>query len=266
MPGSGKVIALTQQTGRKAWEWFVFPAWVRRARDVAEEFRLVEDRGAVWLVGAADPDLGLVYFGTGNGVPQHCRRHARRRQRISAPSWRSRSKPASCVGYQTIRHDIWEADIAESPVLFDGRSVAARKAIAAMRTDGYLFMLDRETGKPLMPIEERKVPQDRATILCQHSRILSAPSPCCPIARRAEAADPSGFEPAAFLPGSLDTPNLLTPAWGMRVVPMAFSPQTGYFYAIGNASLQWFRRAEDPKTLSSGRARCCCRATGDGGD
>jgi plastocyanin len=32
----------------------------------------------------------------------------------------------------------------------------------------------------------------------------------------------------------------------MRVVPMSYSPQTGYFYAIGNSSLQWFRRAEDP--------------------
>ena len=48
--------------------------------------------------------------------------------------------------YQVIRHDIWEADIAISPVCdaqVDGRS---RKAIAAMRADGYLFMLDRETG------------------------------------------------------------------------------------------------------------------------
>ena len=63
--------------------------------------------------------------------------------------------------YQVIRHDIWEADIAISPVLYDtqvdGRS---RKAIAAMRADGYLFMLDRETGKPLMRVEDRPVPQD----------------------------------------------------------------------------------------------------------
>ena len=63
--------------------------------------------------------------------------------------------------YQVIHHDIWEGDISESPVLYDtqidGRS---RKAVAAMRADGYLFMLDRETGKPLMNVQERPVPQD----------------------------------------------------------------------------------------------------------
>src|SRR5262249_3058036 len=44
-------------------------------------------------------------------------------------------------------------------------------------------------------------------------------------------------------------------SWGMRVTPMAYSPQTGYFYAIGNASLQWFRRAEDPYVFILGAGR-----------
>ena len=65
--------------------------------------------------------------------------------------------------YQTIRHDIWEADIAQSPVLYDAQiDGRTRKLVAAMRTDGVLFVLDRETGKPITPIEERKVPQDGA--------------------------------------------------------------------------------------------------------
>jgi plastocyanin len=151
--------------------------------------------------------------------------------------------------YQTIRHDIWEADIAQSPVLFDAQ-VGGRthKAIAAMRADGFLFMLDRETGAPLMPMEERAVPQDaRSHTAATQPYPAGADSvlPDCDEWKTREI--PRGFALGCFFaPASLETPNLLTPAWGMRVVPMAFSPQTGYFYAIGNASLQWFRRAEDP--------------------
>jgi plastocyanin len=124
----------------------------------------------------------------------------------------------------------------------------ARKAIAAMRTDGYLFMLDRETGKPLTSIEDRKVPQDARshTVATQPYPVGAEPVlPDCTEWRKERI--PMGFELGCFFaPASLDSPNLLTPAWGMRVVPMAYSPQTRYFYAIGNASLQWFRRSEDP--------------------
>ena len=75
--------------------------------------------GAVWLVGAADPDLGLVYYVTGNGVPQlGGRRAARRRICICARSIALDMKTGKLRWhYQVIRHDIWEADIAISPVL-----------------------------------------------------------------------------------------------------------------------------------------------------
>ena len=39
----------------------------------------------------------------------------------------------------------------------------------------------------------------------------------------------------------------------MRVAPMAYSQQTGYFYAVGNAWLRWRRRAEDPYFFSPDR-------------
>ena len=57
---------------------------------------------------------------------------------------------------------MWEADLAQPMVLYDAVvGLQARKAIAAMRADGYLFLLDRATGKPLMPVEERRVPRDK---------------------------------------------------------------------------------------------------------
>ena len=53
----------------------------------------------------------------------------------------------------------------------------------------------------------------------------------------------------------MQKPNILAPNYGMRVAPMAYSPQTGYFYAAGAAGLTWLRRAEDPSFFSTFNAR-----------
>jgi quinohemoprotein ethanol dehydrogenase len=248
----GKVVALEAQSGRKAWEWFAVPGPGERGYETwpKNTDAWKTGGGAVWLVGAADPDLGLVYFGTGNGVPQYAgdTRAGENLYLCSVVALEIKTGKLRWH-YQTIRHDIWEADIAQSPVLFDAQiNGRSRKAIAAMRTDGFLFMLDRETGKPLMAMEERKVRQDaRSHTVATQPYPVGADSvlPDCDEWRKQPI--PSGFELGCFFaPASLDSPNLLTPSWGMRVVPMSYSPQTGYFYAIGNSSLQWFRRAEDP--------------------
>jgi alcohol dehydrogenase (cytochrome c) len=248
----GRVVALDAQTGKKAWEWFAVagpgdPGHETWPKDT-DAWRT--GGGAVWLVGAADLDLGLVYFGTGNGVPQYSG-DTRAGDNLYLASVVALDIASGKLRwhYQTIRHDIWEADIAESPVLFDAQvGGRTRKAIAAMRADGYLFMLDRENGKPLMPMEERKVGQDRRNHTAATQPYPVGAEPVLPDCDQwKKETIPSGWILGCFFaPPSLEMPNLITPSWGMRVVPMSFSPQTRYLYAIGNSSLQWFRRAEDP--------------------
>ncbi|HYP07431.1 MAG TPA: PQQ-binding-like beta-propeller repeat protein, partial [Bryobacteraceae bacterium] len=62
--------------------------------------------------------------------------------------------------YQTIHHDLWDWDLPCAPILFDmvqnGRKI---KALAQPTKSAFLFVLNRETGKPIWPIEERPVPQ-----------------------------------------------------------------------------------------------------------
>jgi glucose dehydrogenase len=68
----GKVVAFEGKTGKKAWEFFVVPSPDEAGHETwppTDTYKV--GGGAIWLVGAADPDLGLVYFGTGNGVPQY---------------------------------------------------------------------------------------------------------------------------------------------------------------------------------------------------
>lgn len=60
--------------------------------------------------------------------------------------------------FQTVHHDIWDYDLSAAPQLItvdhDGKKV---DAVAVAGKNGFLYVLDRETGKPLWPIEEREV-------------------------------------------------------------------------------------------------------------
>ena len=65
--------------------------------------------------------------------------------------------------FQAVHHDTWDYDLAAPPVLFDvtvkGKKVPALAQLSKM---GMLFILNRETGKPIYGVEERKVPVDDA--------------------------------------------------------------------------------------------------------
>ncbi len=62
--------------------------------------------------------------------------------------------------FQTIHHDLWDADPPAPPGLFDfvrnGRTV---RALALTTKSGYLYLLNRETGEPIVPVQERPVPK-----------------------------------------------------------------------------------------------------------
>jgi quinoprotein glucose dehydrogenase len=61
--------------------------------------------------------------------------------------------------YQVVRHDLWDRDLPQAPVLVTvrhgGREV---DAVAQATKSGHVFVFDRETGQPLLPLEERSVP------------------------------------------------------------------------------------------------------------
>lgn len=57
--------------------------------------------------------------------------------------------------YQTVHHDIWDMDLPVNANLVQWRG---KPAVAQITKQGYVFVLDRETGKPLLPVEERPFP------------------------------------------------------------------------------------------------------------
>lgn len=246
----GQVVGLDGKTGREVWRWFAVPApgepgsetWPKTA-----QWKF--GGGALWLTGVADEEAGLVYYVTGNGVPQLSGEQREGNNLFVCSIVALDMKTGKLKWhYQTIRHDIWEADMSISPVLYDaqagGRTV---KAIGAIRPDGYVFSFDRVTGKPLTKLEERKVLQDRFQKTAATQPFPAGAEgvlPDCDWWRKQPI--PKGFEVGCYYQAvSLDKPNVLMPYYGMRVAPMSYSQQTGYFYAVGERSLRWLRRAED---------------------
>jgi quinoprotein glucose dehydrogenase len=67
--------------------------------------------------------------------------------------------------FQVVHHDIWDADVANPPLLLDirqgGRTIPA---VAIMSKSGLVFFMDRVTGKPIYGVEERPVPQSEVPI------------------------------------------------------------------------------------------------------
>jgi alcohol dehydrogenase (cytochrome c) len=254
----GQVVGLDGKTGREVWRWFAVPApgepgsetWPKTA-----QWKF--GGGALWLAGVADEEAGLVYYVTGNGVPQLSgeNREGNNLYLCSVVALDMKTGKLKWH-YQTIRHDIWEADMSISPVLYDaqvdGKPV---KAIGAIRPDGYVFTFDRITGKPLQKLEDRKVLQDKfqKTAATQPFPVGAEPVlQDCDWWRKTHTM-PKGFEVGCYYQAvSVDKPNVLMPYYGMRVAPMSYSQQTGYFYAVGERSLRWLRRAEDGYFFSTG--------------
>jgi len=114
-----------------------------------------------WSTSSADEKLGLIYLPFGMGaVDQYGARRPPTTERFAtsvvaldaasgAPRW----------VFQTVHHDLWDMDVPAQPALVDlnvgGRAVPA--LVQSTKT-GNIFVLDRRTGQPIVPVEERPVP------------------------------------------------------------------------------------------------------------
>ena len=201
---------------------------------------------------AVDPNLGLVVFGTGNPMPA-LGGEARAGDNLFANSAIALDLRSGVYRwhYQLVHHDLWEADLGTPLVLYEAQVHGkTRKAVAVMRTDGYLFLLDRRTGRPVFPVEERRAKQnERLKTAATQPFPVGADqmgSPCV----ESELV-PAGFKlGCAFDPVDVDRPNLMLPKYYARSAPMAYDPVTGYFYATGTVGAAWFKRFDDPYFLS----------------
>jgi PQQ-dependent dehydrogenase (methanol/ethanol family) len=243
----GRAVAYESRTGKFLWSFDVVPGPSEQGHETwpADSDIWKYGGGAIWTTPSVDAELGLVYLETGNAVPQFGGELRPGNNLFNNSVVALDIKTGKMRWYfQAVHHDIWEHDLSTPLVLydamFDGR---VRKALAAMRTDGILFILDRETGKPLAPVEERPVRQDA----------FLKTSPTQPFTIGADRVGPGCVEkdmiPPGFIAGcyfdpiSTDRPNQFLPHMNMRQTPMAYSPETNYLYAVACVNPAWMKRA-----------------------
>jgi quinoprotein glucose dehydrogenase len=194
---SGCVRAFDARTGALRWRWDPIP---RDASDPARKTWAgdsADHTGAAnaWSILSVDAARGLVFVPTSSPSPDFYGGLRRGDNRYANSLVALRAETGKVVWhFQVVHHDLWDFDIPAQPNLVTvrrgGKDVPAVVVATKM---GFLFVLRRETGEPLFPVEERPVPQEAAA-----------------------GEQPSPTQPFPVLPPPL-VPQRLSPddAWGL---------------------------------------------------
>ena len=153
---SGAVRGFDARSGRLLWTWepLIKPAGV-----AAQAWKT--GAGNAWSVLSADPRRHLVYLPTGSASPDYWGglRPGDNRWANSVVALDTRTGKLRW-GFQLVHHDLWDYDTSAAPMVtsirLNGRMTPA---VVASNKTGMVFALDPDTGKPVLPVAERAVPQ-----------------------------------------------------------------------------------------------------------
>ncbi|MDA1102261.1 MAG: PQQ-binding-like beta-propeller repeat protein [Gemmatimonadetes bacterium] len=231
----GRVKAFRASDGELLWTFYTVPgpgepgheSWPQNS-DI-----YLYGGGSVWQTPAADPELGLIYFATGNAGPDF-NGAVRPGDNLFTSSIVALDAMTGSYRwhYQVVHHDIWDYDLPTPVVLFDIEiDDRTRKGLAGTGKTGWVYLLDRETGEPLIGIEERPVPQEpaQATAATQPYPIGDAYLP------QSIDIPPEGYDLVnggrIFTP-FLDVGIVMKPSQlgGANWPPSSYDPVTGLYY------------------------------------
>lgn len=141
--------AYDTETGKRLWRFFTVPAPGEPGSGTWPNVEaMARGGGATWTTGSYDPGLNLIYWGTGNPYPQAGETRPGDNLYTSALVALDGDTGKLQWYYQTVPHDIHDYDANSVPVLADIKmSGQARKVVLFAPKNGYLYVLDRSTGK-----------------------------------------------------------------------------------------------------------------------
>jgi quinohemoprotein ethanol dehydrogenase len=251
----GRLTALDAKTGKEVWRFYTIPAPGEVGHETwpSDNDSWKHGGAPVWQTPSVDPELGLLYFSTGNASPDF-NGAARAGDNLFSSSILALDAKTGKYRwhFQQVHHDIWDYDAPSPTVLFNvSVNGKERRAIAEVGKTGWVYILDRENGRPLIGIDEKAVPQAPAQ--------KSAPTQPYP---RGDATVAHSVQPEAFrtfaktLPkgtqltngGRIFTPYtpggtaVSTPSslGGTNWWPMSYNHKTGYLYVCGLQQAQLF--------------------------
>jgi len=158
----GDVLGIDARTGELVWTFQTIPDQGEPGNETwLEDSWTFTGNAAVWAQISWDPELGYVYLPTEAATGDYYGGHRPGDNLFSTSLVALEASTGRRVWhYQTIHHDIWDWDNPTAPILadvtIDGQQ---RRIVAQITKQGFVYVLDRVTGEPVWPIEERPVPQ-----------------------------------------------------------------------------------------------------------
>jgi alcohol dehydrogenase (cytochrome c) len=149
----GFLEARDPEDGHVQWRWNSEPkAGEPGSETWPNEESMAHGGGMTWLPGTYDPQLGLIYWGTGNPNPVHAGQGRKGDDLWTCSIVALNVNTGKLVWwFQPSPHDTHDWDAVQTPVLFDGEiDGKPRKLLAQASRNGYFFVLDRVTGKHLV--------------------------------------------------------------------------------------------------------------------
>jgi PQQ-dependent dehydrogenase (methanol/ethanol family) len=268
----GQFGAYDATTGKEVWKFWTVPGPGEFGHDTWEGDSWKYGGAPVWSASSIDPELGMIYVPAGNAGPDNdgTKRGGDNLFTVSIIALDLKTG-ARRWHYQEVHHDLWDYDAPVTPVLADIQYQGQpRKILMHAGKTGFMYILDRTNGKPLIGIEERPVPQEprMKTAATQPYPVGDSFVPICPEPDSVSSDFKSGCvfsaywtEPIVMAPGTLG---------GSSWAPMSYSPQTGYIYvcaAIMNSAFQFreqgFDEATGRLTTTPGTGRGFFRPAGE---
>jgi len=159
---SGVVRAFDARTGALRWSWDPIPPNATGSQAAAGGKGAWRTGAAnAWSMMAVDKERDLVFVPTGSASPDYYGglRPGDGKWANSIVALHAKTGEMAW-GFQLVHHDLWDYDTASPPLLttlqHDGKQVPV--VIQGNKT-GFLYVLNRDTGAPVFPVEERPVPQ-----------------------------------------------------------------------------------------------------------
>lgn len=241
----GFVTAYDARSGEEVWKFYTIPSPGEPGNDTWSGDSWKTGGATVWSTPEVDPDLGLVYIHTGNAAPDLYGKDRAGDNLYTVSLVAVDLKTGTYRWhFQEVHHDLWDYDAVQPAHLFDlhlnGQTIPA---IGHANKNGYYFILDRRTGKPIEqvnPVKEAPVPQQPAW---QHPSPTQPESAVALIPRAIEPGTPvpAGQKAAPMWTPPHEQPILIQPGYesGPEWGAGAYSPRTKYAYIPAGGYEPW---------------------------
>lgn len=147
-------------TGKFAWAWDL--GRPGKTSEPGPDEQYTPGTPNVWAPLSADDQLGLVYLPTGNAAGDFWggTRTALEEEYTASVVAVDAATGRVVWHFRTVNHDLWDYDVGPQPNLVDWPTASgSRPALIQATKSGPIFVLDRATGEPLMPVEQMPAPQ-----------------------------------------------------------------------------------------------------------